>query len=73
MLPRAASAFARLDRGSSWLMVEVQESPDDRIPERPVFPGGIREALRNGMASTCKAAEIANYSPHDLRHKLQLG
>jgi integrase len=54
-------------------MVEVQESPDDRIPERPVFPGGIREALRNGMASTCKAAEIANYSPHDLRHKLQLG
>jgi hypothetical protein len=55
----------------SRLMVEVQEScpPDNRTAERRVFPGGSREALRNAMARACKAAGIAHYSPHDLRHR----
>ena len=55
----------------SWLMVEAQEScpPDDRTAERRVFPGASPDALKNVMARACKAAGIAHYHPHDLRHR----
>jgi integrase len=55
----------------AWLMVEVQEScpPDDRTPERHVFPGASRGAVGAAMRQACKVAGIARYHPHDLRHR----
>jgi integrase len=52
-------------------MVEIQEScpPDDRAPERRVFPGQTPAALGNLMRRACVAAGIPLYSPHDLRHR----
>jgi len=55
----------------SWLMVEIQEScpPDDRTPERRVFPGQTVAALQGLMKRACQSAGIPDYSPHDLRHR----
>jgi integrase len=55
----------------SWLMVEVQEScpPDDRTAERRVFPGFTRSVAGSTMRRACKAAGLAHYHPHDLRHR----
>jgi integrase len=55
----------------SWLMVELQEScpPDDRTAERRVFPGTSPDTLKNVIARACKAAGIAHFHPHDLRHR----
>jgi integrase len=55
----------------AWLMVEVQEScpPDDRSPERRVFQGFSADVAKNVMARACKAAGIAHFHPHDLRHR----
>jgi integrase len=55
----------------AWLMVEVQEScpPDDRTAERRVFPGCSRHAAGSTMSRACKAAGLAHYHPHDLRHR----
>jgi integrase len=55
----------------AWLMVDVQETcpPDDRAAERRVFPGFTPEAARNVMTRACKAAGIAHFHPHDLRHR----
>jgi integrase len=55
----------------SWLMVELQEScpPDDRTAERRVFQGFTPSVLGNVMSRACKAAGIAHFSPHDLRHR----
>jgi integrase len=55
----------------SWLMVEIQETcpPDDRVPERRVFPGCTTPALRNLITRACVAAGIPHYHPHDLRHR----
>lgn len=52
-------------------MSEVLETcpPDDRTPERRVFAGATRQVLGNAMRNACKAAGIASYSPHDLRHR----
>ena len=43
--------------------------PDDRAPERKVFVGASTAAIRSAMARACKSAGIADYSPHDLRHR----
>jgi integrase len=55
----------------AWLMVEVQEScpPDDRTAERRVFTGFTRHAAGNLTQRACKAAGIAHFHPHDLRHR----
>jgi integrase len=55
----------------AWLMVEVQETcpPDDRTAERRVFPGFTPSAAKNVMTRACKAAKIAHFHPHDLRHR----
>lgn len=43
--------------------------PDDRTPERRVFAGFSPDVAKNVMARACKAAGIAHYHPHDLRHR----
>ena len=43
--------------------------PDDRTPERRVFAGFSPDVAKNIMARACKAAGIAHYHPHDLRHR----
>jgi integrase len=43
--------------------------PDDRIPERRVFPAATRQVLGMAMRRGCQAAALALYSPHDLRHR----
>jgi integrase len=55
----------------SWLMVELQETcpPDDRTHERRVFPGFTRNVAGSVMRRACKAAGLAHYHPHDLRHR----
>jgi integrase len=52
-------------------MVEIQEGcpPDDRTPERRVFPGQTVAALQGLMKRGCQSAGIPDYSPHDLRHR----
>ncbi len=54
-----------------WLMMEVAETtpPDDRTAERRVFAGFTPDVAKNVMARACKAAGIAHYHPHDLRHR----
>jgi integrase len=54
-----------------WLMSEISAAcpPDDRTPERRVFPGGTRQVLGMAMRRGCQAAGVALYSPHDLRHR----
>jgi integrase len=54
-----------------WLMEEVEATcpPDDRTALRRVFPGAGRQTIGNAMRNACKSAGLANYSPHDLRHR----
>jgi integrase len=54
-----------------WLMEEIEATcpPDDRTALRRVFPGAGRQMIGNAMRNACKNAGIANYSPHDLRHR----
>ena len=76
---RHASASATARRGPradgfpvpAVLMDEVAAAcpPDDRTRERRVFEGFTPDVAKNVMARACKAARIAHYSPHDLRHR----
>lgn len=54
-----------------WLMDDLGETcpPDDRTPERCVFPGASRQVLGMAIRRGCQAAGLAVYSPHDLRHR----
>jgi integrase len=54
-----------------WLMEEIEATcpPDDRTAIRRVFPGAGRQTIGNAMRNACKAGGLANYSPHDLRHR----
>jgi integrase len=54
-----------------WVMAEVAEvcPREDRTPERRVFVGFTPDVAKNVMARACKAAGIAHYHPHDLRHR----
>ena len=65
------SAARRWVAVPEWLMADVVETcpPDDRTPEKPVFPGATRQALGMAMRRGCQAASLALYSPHDLRHR----
>ena len=42
---------------------------EDRTPERLVFQGLTDQGLGRAMERACKAAGIAHYHPHDLRHR----
>ena len=42
---------------------------EDRTPDALVFAGVTQARLRTDMARTARAAGIALYSPHDLRHR----
>jgi integrase len=54
-----------------WLMAEIADTcpREDRTPERPVFMGFNPVAVKSVMARACKAAGIAHFHPHDLRHR----
>lgn len=54
-----------------WLMAEVADTcpREDRTPDRHVFQGFSPDVAKNVMARACKAAGIAHYHPHDLRHR----
>jgi integrase len=54
-----------------WVMDEIAGScpPDDRTPKRQVFMGLTRHVAQGAMERACRAAGIATYSPHDLRHR----
>jgi integrase len=54
-----------------WLMGLVAAicPPEDRIPERRVFQGLSEKTLYHAIDGACRAAEIAHYHPHDLRHR----
>ncbi|MBI3936437.1 MAG: tyrosine-type recombinase/integrase, partial [Betaproteobacteria bacterium] len=54
-----------------WLMRLLEDTcpPEDRLPNRLVFPGASQSAVGNAMARACRAAGIPVYSPHDLRHR----
>ncbi len=43
--------------------------PDDRIPERQLFPGLNEGTMRDAIGRASRAAGVPLYSPHDLRHR----
>lgn len=65
------TAARRWVKMPDWVALEIASTcpPDDRTPERLVFPGFTRGAARNAMARACKAAGIPHFHPHDLRHR----
>jgi len=54
-----------------WLMGRVTATchTEDRTPERRVFQGLSEKTLYHAVDGACRAAEIAHYHPHDLRHR----
>src|SRR5207244_7451639 len=54
-----------------WLMEEVAATlaREDRTPGRRVFTGFTTDVARSVMTRASKAAGIAHYHPHDLRHR----
>jgi integrase len=54
-----------------WLaaMIDATCAPEDRTPDRRVFPGVSAGGLRGAMAGACAQAGIPHYHPHDLRHR----
>jgi integrase len=54
-----------------WLMGLVAATchAEDRTPERLVFQGLSEKTLYHAVAGACRAAEIAHFSPHNLRHR----
>jgi integrase len=54
-----------------WLMVEITNicPPDDRTPERKLFPGATRQTIGMAMRKACANAGLSHHHPHDLRHR----
>jgi integrase len=54
-----------------WLMGLVAAicPAEDRTPERRVFQGLSEKTLYHAGDGACRAAEIAHFHPHDLRHR----
>ncbi len=54
-----------------WLMEVLLDSvpPDDRTPERRLFPGLNEGTMRDAIGRACRSEGIPFYSPHDLRHR----
>jgi integrase len=42
---------------------------DDRVPDRAVFGGFGADRFRTALKRACTAAGVADFSPHDLRHR----
>lgn len=65
---RAARRWVKVPE---WVMRDVADTcpPDDRSPERRVFPLFERKAAANAMLRACRAAGIPSHSPHSLRHR----
>jgi integrase len=65
---RAARRFVAVPE---WLMEEIEATcpPDDRTEARRVFPGANKNTVGNAIRNGCRAAGLASYSPHDLRHR----
>ena len=55
----------------TWLMdvLLAQVPPDDRTPERKLFPGLDEGTMRDAIGRACRAAGVPFYSPRDLRHR----
>jgi integrase len=53
------------------LMTLVDETlpPEDRSPDRRVFPSLTRGTVGEAMARACRTAGLPRFSPHDLRHR----
>ena len=53
------------------VMLDVGAStpPDDREPDRHVFPGVTGNAVLAMMTRACERAGTAHYTPHSLRHR----
>lgn len=51
------------------LLVDETLPPEDRSPERRVFPSLTRGTVGEAMARACRTAGLPRYSPHDLRHR----
>jgi integrase len=54
-----------------WLLRFLLEQvpPDDRTPERRLFPGLNEGTMRDAIGRASRAAGLPLYSPHDLRHR----
>jgi integrase len=72
---RRGGRKARWVQVPTWLMEILldQVPPDDRSPERPLFPWlhrlqHLRKAAQRTMANACRVADIPHFHPHDLRH-----
>lgn len=54
-----------------WLLDALLATvpPDDRTPERRLFPGLNEGTMRDAIGRASRAAGIPFYSPHDLRHR----
>ncbi|HLM32682.1 MAG TPA: tyrosine-type recombinase/integrase [Gaiellaceae bacterium] len=73
---RRGGRKARWVQMPTWLMEILldQVPPDDRSPERPLFPWlhrvkHPRQAAQKTMANACRVAGIPHFHPHDLRHR----
>jgi integrase len=54
-----------------WLMLDLEATcpPDDRTPERRLFPGATRQTIGMAMRKACANAGLPHCHPHDLRHR----
>ncbi len=54
-----------------WLMEIMLAAvpPDDRTPERQLFPDLNEGTMRDAIGRASRAAGLPLYSPHDLRHR----
>jgi len=54
-----------------WLLEHLLAlvPPDDRTPERRLFPGLKEGTMRDAIGRASRAAGLPLYSPHDLRHR----
>jgi integrase len=49
--------------------IEATCPPEDRVPDRRVFPRLTEVAAWKAMDGASKAARVPHYHPHDLRHR----
>ena len=54
-----------------WLLQILLDEvpPDDRTPERRLFPGLNEGTMRDAIRRASRGAGLPLYSPHDLRHR----
>jgi len=58
-----------VDVAGSRFRIRQGKTATARRAERRVFQGFTPSVLGNVMSRACKAAGIAHFSPHDLRHR----